>query len=112
MVLLAKRTAASVLIAAALAAAMGTATAHAVAASDLFLRELDQHGIVYGKTNATAEVGVGVCKKFDQGESYPQVQAFAQILPGRSRLSPDEASVVIKAAIDTMCPQFKDSLPA
>jgi Protein of unknown function (DUF732) len=89
-----------------------TATAHAVAASDLFLTELDQHGIVYGKTNATAEEGVGVCKKFDQGESYPHVQAFAQILPGRSRLSPDEASVAIKAAIDTMCPQFRDSLPA
>ena len=110
MVLLTKRTA-GVLIAAALAASVGTATAHAVDAGDLFLRELDQHGIVYVETNATVEVGIGICKKFDQGESYPQVQAFAQTLPGRGPLSPDEAAVVIKAAIHNMCPQFGDRLP-
>jgi hypothetical protein len=111
MVLFTQRTAASVLVAAALAASVGTATAHAVDAGDLFLRELDQHGIVYGKTRATVDVGIGVCKKFDQGESYPQVQAFAQTLPGRGQVSPDEAAVVVKAAIHNMCPQFQDLLP-
>ncbi len=112
MFLLTMRTAASLLIAAVLAALVGTAAAHAVDSSVLFLRELRQHGIVYGDPNTTADVGRDVCKQFDQGVSYPQVQAGAQTLPGRSQLSPDQAAVVIKAAIDTMCPQFGDRLPA
>jgi len=111
MIRLTTRTAASMLIAAVLAASVDTATAHAVDSNVLFLRELRQHAIVYGDPNATADVGLDICRQFAGGDSYPQVQAGAQTLPGRSQLSPDEAAVVIQAAIHTMCPQYGDRLP-
>ncbi len=99
------------LIAALLAAAVGTATAHAVDSDVLFLRELRQQGIGYSDPNATTDMGREVCRQFDEDTGYPQVRAAAQTLPGRIQLSPKDAAVVIKAATDTMCPQFADRLP-
>jgi Protein of unknown function (DUF732) len=111
MVLRTARTVASLLIAALLAPSVGTATAHAVDSNVLFLRELRQQGIGYGDPNATADMGRDICRQFDEGSGYPQVQAAAQTLPGGIQLSPNDAAVVIKAATDTMCPQFADRLP-
>ncbi len=111
MVLRTARTVANLLIAALLAASVGTATAHAVDSSVLFLRELRQQGIGYGDPNATADMGRDICRQFDDGSGYAQVRAAAQTLPGGIQLSPDDAAVVIKAATDTMCPQFADLLP-
>ena len=111
MILLTKRTAAAMLIHAALAASVGIGTAHAVDSSELFLRALRQHGIAYADPNATADVGRAICERFDEGDGYPQVQVAAQTLPGRGQLSPDDAAVVVQAAIGTMCPQFADRSP-
>lgn len=111
MVLRTARTVASLLIAALLAASLGTATAHAISVDVLFLRELRQHGIGYGDPNATAKMGHGICRQFEEGGSYEQVRAAAQTLPGGIQLGPDDAAVVVKAATDTMCSEFSDRIP-
>jgi Protein of unknown function (DUF732) len=107
-----KRTATGLTIAGALAVVAGTATAHAIDSRDLFLRDLRQHGVAYNDPNATSDLGVGVCKGFDGGRTYPQVQSEIAGQPAASGFSDNDVVVVIYAAIDTMCPQFADRLPS
>ena len=107
----ARRTAAGLTIAAALAIVADTATAHAVDASVLFLRELRQHGVTYTDPNATANLGLSVCQGFEGGRTYAEVRSDASGQPSGSRFTAGDVVVVIQAAIDTMCPQFADRLP-
>ncbi len=95
-----------------MAASLGMPTAYAVDSSVLFLRALREHGIVYGDPGATGLVGVQICERFDEGDSYPQVHEMAQTLPGRDELSSADAAVVVQAAVDKMCSQFADRLPS
>ena len=103
--------AAGLLMTVALGAALVSAPAHADDVSVLFLRELRQHGVVYGDDNATADAGIGVCKQFDSGQSYADVQSILRRLPAASSFKPDDISIVIAAAVHQMCPQFTDKLP-
>jgi hypothetical protein len=107
-----KRTATGLAVAGALTIVAGTATAHAVDASVLFLRELDQHGVSYHDPNATADLGTSVCRGFHAGRTYTEVQSDISRQPAASGFSADNVVVVIHAAIDTMCPQFADRLPS
>jgi hypothetical protein len=108
----AKRAATGLTVASAFVIIAGTATAYATDAGTLFLRELRQHGIAYQDPNATAKLGNSICRFFDDGQTYPEVQSDISGQPAASGFSADDVVVVIHAAIDTMCPQFADRLPS
>lgn len=70
---------------------------------------LTQHGVTYSDPDATANLGISVCRGFDGGRTYAEVQS--DIGGSAGRFTPGDVDVLIRAAIDTMCPQFADRLP-
>ncbi|MEB4211552.1 DUF732 domain-containing protein [Mycobacterium sp. 94-17] len=85
---------------------VGSVSAHATSADDVFLAALKAKGINYGSSDAAVNSGHTVCHELDMGQSAQQV---ANNVLSSSTLDSYHAGYFVGASIKAYCPKYADA---